>query len=261
MRDDAPLVLLLRSRDEGGDEDRYERALRERGFRATCRPVLRFAFAGDDDFGGDDAGAALRHPDRWAGLVLTSPRAAQALEEMLRWLPDQVAAWEAKPAFAVGPKTAAELRAGGLAPTGEESGDAEALGSVIAKNVRSNEEAAAERPLLFLCGNRRREALPNRLRAEEVPFEERVVYETHLRTGPWLTSDGSDEAFPEWAVFFSPSGVEAVQQSNEAGWAAVRTAALGSTTAAALREAGWPPAAVAQVPSPDALAEALAKGD
>ncbi|PSQ69934.1 MAG: hypothetical protein BRD29_00695 [Bacteroidetes bacterium QH_2_67_10] len=150
MRDDAPLVLLLRSRDEGGDEDRYERALRERGFRATCRPVLRFAFAGDDDFGGDDAAVALRHPDRWAGLVLTSPRAAQALEEMLRWLPDRVAAWEAKPAFAVGPKTAAELRAGGLAPTGEESGDAAALGSVIAKNVRSNEEAAAERPLLLV---------------------------------------------------------------------------------------------------------------
>lgn len=251
MHDDAPLVLLLRSRDEGGDEDRYERALRERDFRATCRPVLRFAFAGDDDFGGDDAGAALRHPDRWAGLVLTSPRAAQALEEMLRWLPDQVAAWEAKPAFAVGPKTAAELRAGGLAPTGEESGDAEALGSVIAKKVKT--DPAAERPLLFLCGNRRREALPNRLRAEEVPFEERVVYETHLRSGPWLTDA------PEWAVFFSPSGVEAVRQSGEAGWGAVRKAALGPTTAAALREAGWPPEAVAREPTPEALADALAK--
>jgi uroporphyrinogen-III synthase len=50
-----------------------------------------------------------------------------------------------------------------------------------------------------------------------------------------------------------------VQQSGEVGWASVRTAALGPTTAAALREAGWPPEAVAREPTPEALADALAK--
>ena len=47
--EEAPHVLLLRSPDAEG-EDRYVQALAERGFRAVCRPVLRFAFAGAPGF-------------------------------------------------------------------------------------------------------------------------------------------------------------------------------------------------------------------
>lgn len=249
--ENGPLVVLLRSPDAEG-EDRYVHALRERGFRATCRPVLRFTFAGDEDFAGRDLQVPLRHPDHYTGLVLTSPRAARALREALRTLPDQEGAeWTAKPAFAVGPKTAGTLREGGMEPLGEESGNAAALGAVIAKEMKTRERATPERPLLFLCGNRRRETLPRVLREANVPFEECVVYETHLRAGPWL------EEAPAWAVFFSPSGMEAVQRSREAGWATVRKAAIGPTTAEALENAGWPPDAVARHPTPGALAEAL----
>lgn len=251
-----PRVVLLRSPDDSSDnaegEDRYERALRLRGFQATCRPVLRFAFAGDEGFGGGDVQARLRRPERYAGLVVTSPRAARALGDAFRVLPGQQPAWARRPVFAVGPKTAAALRQSGLEPRGEESGHAEALADVVVKALKGA-KGEATRPLLFLCGNRRREALPERLRAEGVPFEECVAYETHLRAGPWL--EGAEPA--GWAVFFSPSGVEAVRQSQEAGWAAVRKAALGPATARALRDAGWPPDAVAQAPSPEALAEAL----
>lgn len=248
---DAPQVVLLRSPDAEG-EDRYVQALAGGGFRAVCRPVLRFAFAGDPGFTGGDVAARLRRPERYAGLILTSPRAAQALGEALPGIaPGQQKAWQGKPVFAVGPKTAKVLRESGLEPSGEDTGDAAALAAHI---VETPEGADGARPLLFLCGNRRREALPDRLRAEGIAFEECVAYETHLREGPWL---GAGEG-PDWAVFFSPSGVEAVQSSQEPGWDAVRKAALGPTTAGALEEAGWPPEAVAEVPTPEALAEALA---
>ena len=245
----TPLVLLLRSPDEEG-EDRYVQALAERGFRAVCRPALRFTFTGDDDFMGGDVPARLQQPERYAGVIATSPRAGRALGEALRQWPERRAAWRAKPTFAVGPKTAAVLRAEELEPKGEESGTAAVLAAVITKTM-SQHKAASKRRLLFLCGNRRRDVLPARLRAAGIPFEECVAYETHLRGGPWL------EEVPNWAVFFSPSGVQAVQQSRERGWEAVRKAALGPTTAGVLRDAGWPPQAVAEVPTPQALAQAL----
>lgn len=252
--DDAPRVVLLRSPDRAG-EDRYVRALAERGFRATCRPVLRFAFAGDPGFAGGDVAARLRRPEQYAGLVCTSPRAARAVAAALGQQRDaRQSAWQEKPAFAVGPKTAKALRESGLSPTGEDAGDAAALAERI---VQAGDNASAH-PLLFLCGNRRREALPRRLRAEGVAFEECVAYETHPRTGgPWLGAVDGDA--PEWAVFFSPSGVEAVRRAQpRPGGETVRKAALGPTTAGALREVGWPPEAVAVSPTPAALAEAMA---
>ena len=248
--DQAPLVLLLRSPDDEG-EDRYVRAFRENGFRAVCRPVLRFAFQGDDDFSGDDVRRALRHPERYAGLIATSPRATQALQKTFQRAPEAAAAWRAKPAFAVGPKTAAGLRAGGLQPRGEESGSGAVLGSVIASGLKEKKIRMGERPLLFLCGNRRREALPEQLREQEIPFEECVAYQTHLRNGPWLKEK------PAWGVFFSPSGVEAVQGAQEEGWVHVYKAAIGPTTAQALEKAGWSADAVAQHPSPEALVQAV----
>ena len=247
---EAPLVLLLRSPDQGPG-DRYVRAFSREGFRAVCRPVLRFVLPGDEEYAGDDVRSALLKPEQYAGLVLTSPRAAHVVAEELDCLGGAAAAWKAKPAYAVGAKTATLLRQAGLRTVGEESGQAEALGAVIAKEENPQSEGQSGLPLLFLCGNRRRETLPLLLRRVGVPFEERIVYETHLRSGPWL------EDAPDWVAFFSPSGVQAVQQSREAGWAAIRKAAIGPTTADALRRAGWQPEAVAHEPSPAALAEAV----
>ena len=227
------------------------RAFSREGFRAVCRPVLRFALPGDEKYAGDDIRRALRQPEQYAGLVLTSPRAARVLAEEVGSLGEVGDAWKAKPTYAVGAKTATLLREVGLRTVGEESGRAEALGAVIAKQEKARREGPSRLPLLFLCGNRRRETLPLLLHREGVPFEERIVYETHLRSGPWL------EDAPDWVAFFSPSGVQAVQQSREAGWAAIRKAAIGPTTADALWRAGWQPEAVAREPSPAALAEAV----
>ena len=236
----SPLVYLFRTPTK---PDPYEAALTEAGFRCRSVPVLGFAFVGQEALR-----AALAHPDRYAGLVLTSPRAAEALAEGLSWLPSRTSAWVPKPAFAVGPRTSEALRGLGFRPRGEEAGGAEALADVLGQNV-----AELDGPLLFLCGDRRRETLPERLSRMGIAFEERVVYRTLIRTSPDLPGEA-----PDWIVFFSPSGVEAVSRtSTYLGRPSVRAAAIGPATAEALRRAGRVADVVARAPTPEALAEAL----
>ncbi len=208
-----------------------------------CVPVLRFDFLAEETLR-----ARLAHPSRYGGLVLTSPRAVEALEKALRWLPNQSAAWEMKPAYAVGPRTGEALEALGFAPEGEESGGAEALAARIIR-----ERAGEETPLLFLSGNRRRDALPDALQKSGVPFEEETVYETHTRAD----LNFSEMEAPAWLAFFSPSGVEAVQKARGLSMDTVKKVAIGPTTAAALAQVGWRADAVAGAPAPEALAGAI----
>ena len=140
---------------------------------------------------------------------------------------------------------------GGAAPRtpagGEATGRAEDLADLIISE-------GIEDPLLFLCGDRRRDELPDRLSEAGVPVEERVVYHT-IPDASALTDVPS--SVPDWVVFFSPSGVEAANSVEAFPWNRVRVAAIGPTTADALREAGSAPAAVATTPTPEALVTAL----
>lgn len=210
------------------------------GLRSVSVPVLRFVFINQAMLV-----AALREPDAFGGLICTSPRSGAALAQV--WAKDatQQAAWSQKPVFVVGPRTAAAVRDLGLTPIGANAGVAGTLAETICQQTFSA-------PLLFLSGNRRRDALPDQLMAAGTPFQELCVYETHLRTDLAL---GTLPAL-DWLAFFSPSGVEAVQQSGfEATF--VYKAAIGPTTAQAIEAAGWTVDALAQEPAPEALAAAI----
>lgn len=230
-------VLLLRSPD--GPDDPYVAALADAGFEARCEPVLRFAFPNQEALHERLADGA------YTGLIATSPRVGRALHPLFRDHSDLRAAWRQRPAYAVGPKTASWLRRLGLSVRGEEAGDAKALANRIIADAPTGR-------LLFLSGNRRRNALPDRLRAADVPFDEQVVYETHTRSAIDLPAPGPDT----WLVFFSPSGLEATRRAG-ADLCDYRVAAIGPTTAGALRDAGVPVAATADEPAPAPLTAAL----
>lgn len=235
---DAADVLLLRS---GDDPDPYVQAFAEWGRQAACVPVLSFAFPYTDELI-----THLQRRDRYRALVATSPRAGVALRRALRRRDGVLTKWEGTPAYVVGPKTAKRLRSLGFDVRGEEAGSARALVNVIG-------ESGPEGPLLFLSGNRRRDTVPDGLRAAGIPFEEQVVYETQTRTDIRLPDADKDR----WIVFFSPSGVEAIQHSDAGSLAACRCAAIGPTTADALRSAGLSVEAVAGTPSPEGLVAAI----
>lgn len=233
-------VFLCRSGDES---DAYETALEEAGYRAISIPVLRFEMVNQKNLR-----EALEHPQSYDGLIFTSPRAVEAMAAAMPWLPTENVLWHMKPIFAVGPKTASELRQIGFEPTGEDSGTA----SMLFEHIAASRFA---QPLLFLCGSRRRPDLPDSLRDADIKFDELCVYETHLRTD--LKFDALPA--PEWVVFFSPSGVEAVLENGSLDLSSVRIAAIGETTADSLR--AFDVEAVARTPTPDSLVEAIAAAD
>lgn len=242
---ESPDVILLRSAD--APPDPYVAAFEHAGREAVCEPVLAFTFPRQ---------AALRdrltRRDHYAGLIATSPRVAAALDRVFTERSELAQTWHGAPAYAVGPKTAARVEALGLRSRGAEAGDAAALADRIVGDAPSA-------PLLFLCGNRRRDTLPTRLREGDVPFDELVVYETHPRDSLDLPSSTGST----WLAFFSPSGLEAVRQAEAVDPAEYRIAAIGPTTAGALEESGLSVEAVAAKPSPEGLVAAItgAEGD
>lgn len=233
-----PEVILLRS---ASDPDPYLRALADDGRRAECRPVLAFSFPADTALR-----EHLERTDHYSGLVASSPRAARAVRRVFDEAGALHAAWADRPVYVVGPKTASRFDDLGLEARGAETGDAAHLASFIADDAPGGR-------LLFLSGSRRRDTLPDGLRAADVAFDELVVYETHLRSD----LDLPPPSRRRWLVFFSPSGVEAVQRAEAGPLSGYSCAAIGPTTAEALRDAGVGRVAVAQTPSPDGLVRAL----
>lgn len=233
-----PDVLLLRSAD---DPDPYVQAFSNAEIRADCLPVLTFDFPNAEALH-----ARLRRSDRYGGLIATSPRVGRALRHVFEEDGSLQAQWEERTAYAVGPKTAESLRALSFDVQGEETGTATELAEYIA-------DSDPPAPLLFLCGNRRRDDLPEGLRAAGVAFEELVVYETRAREDLSLPPPAEGR----WLVFFSPSGLEAVRRAKRGPLSAYRCAAIGPTTAASLKEAGLEPEAVAASPTPEGVLEAI----
>lgn len=231
----APDVILLRSAD---DPDPYVHAFADAGLEAVCQPVLSFEFPRQDRLRDH-----LQQADRYAALVATSPRVGRALAGVFEEYPSLETKWQGRPAYVVGPKTAHSLNSVGLEPRGAETGSADALANRIGADAPSA-------PLLFLAGNRRRDTLPNRLRRDDIAFDEVIVYETHTR---------SDLQLPpaSWLVFFSPSGLEAIEHSAAVDLQEYRIAAIGPTTASSLREQGAIVEAVADTPSPEGLVSAV----
>jgi len=234
----APLVALLRTPDRPVDP--YEAALEAAGFRPVSIPILDFEPAGEEALA-----EVLRRPEGYEGVILTSPRAASRLVEALQQHGLDAAMWLKKTVWTVGPATAATVAAAGFDLRGEESGEAGRLAERIVAHP-------ATRPWLFLCGDRRRDTLPEALHQARTPFEELIVYQTRERAPDWSPCPS-----PDWVVFFSPLGVEAAMPASETEWKTAQTAAIGPTSAAALRSAGRPAAAVAESPTPAALVEAI----
>lgn len=232
------VVWLLRSRDE---PDPYEDALSEKGLLARSIAVLAFERVNESALR-----SALERPKSYDGLIFTSPRAVEAFADAMSWLPSENVVWHAKPIFAVGPRTADELRNVGFAPIGEESGS----GGTLANHIL---QRRFEKSLLFLCGDRRRDELLDRLHEGRVSVDELCVYETK----PMSRLDLTDYPTPDWIVFFSPSGVEAMQSVTGVDTADVRIVAIGPTTASALRQDGYQVDAVATEPSPTGVTSAI----
>jgi uroporphyrinogen-III synthase len=108
-------------------------------------------------------------------------------------------------------------------------------------------------PVLFPCGNTRREELPRRLEREGVRVDEVVCYESRLA--------GESEARAAVAgatllIVASPSVAQLLIDACPPG-SRPDLIAVGPTTASAARDGRWEPAAVASHPAQDAVIAAV----
>jgi len=213
----------------------YRKALERIGIEAHFASVLDFEYTSEPQL------RALLARDPTPTLIVTSPRAAEAIGRLALRAPVH-----AGDAYAVGEETANRLRALGFKVSGDQSGNAEALASHIVTAQPSG-------PLAFLCGDRRRDTLPNMLNAAGVDFDELTVYRTLLLDPPFADA----QARFDWIAVFSPSGLEAAQVDLAFPWGG-RLAAIGRTTADAIAAVGLKADAMAESPSPESLAIAIA---
>lgn len=232
---DRPFVFLV-ARDDAED-DRLAAGLEANGFSVLRVPLLE-TVAGSD---------AARLPSVLASLpegtaiAWTSRRAGEALAKAA--FPRHHAALVSVPLFALGDSSAEPVAKGGIAvatPQGFGPHGARALADLIATRVAVD----GIRRVLFLAGNRSLPDFPEGLAARGFPMERLEVYETHyLRPEVDELLVALGERRLACAVFFSPSGAEALEAllAPDALKAlhAIPVAAKGPTTAAALRARGF----------------------
>ena len=234
----APTIILFRRPQK---EDPFEKVFVRAGWNVESIPVLAFEYQNQDKLE-----AALNKPDDYAGIIVTSPRAGDLLGSVFQASDPVCKSWQSKPVICIGKRTAESIIACKHVPHISDRADSSAVAEKVVV-------FAEKRPWIFICGNLRRDELPEALSQADVAFEELVVYKTLPATSLNLTQFDR----PQWVVFFSPSGVKAVSRHWPDNWQHTQSAAIGNTTANAMAEMGWSVGAIAERPEPQALLEAI----
>ena len=222
-------VAIVKS---AGRADVFAEAVRELG----CTPVLVSPFRVEErEDANDDLGKALTSRVAW--FVVTSPHASVDAIEMFCMEPFRVAA--------VGQGTASALQSRGFEVEIVGEGGAEALGrQIVAAGL------TAGGVVVHACGEDARPELRRVIEGAGGLYVPVIVYR--------MVRDpvGERAAHGEFAaiVVGSPNLAHRAAELFPARPPAV---AIGRTTAAALRDLGWPPAAVAAKPTAQDVAAAL----
>ncbi|XP_041938063.1 uroporphyrinogen-III synthase [Alosa sapidissima] len=255
-------ILLLKEPREGGNgPDPYIKELSAFGHKATLIPVLSFKFVSLDTLS-----EKVFQPEKYGGLIFTSPRAVEAVKmcldannKKMEW-ENLRNKWNAKAIYVVGKATASLVEELGLSPVGEDTGTADVLSRLILER-----EDPSIMPLFFPCGSIKREVLPTALRENRIPLETCTVYQTaqHPDLEKNLTNYFTQQGVPASVAFFSPSGVkfclETVRRLAGPQLSQIKFAAIGPTTADALSAEGLPVSGSAEKPTAQHLAAAIAQ--
>ncbi|KAG7390035.1 hypothetical protein PHYPSEUDO_008997 [Phytophthora pseudosyringae] len=255
-------VLLLKAADE-----KYKTALEQRPQSGSSRRALQAHFTDVLTFEYLNAELlldVLTHLERYSGILVTSPRSAIAVDNAVNgldgeWKRQVLEKLRAKPVFSVGAATSRELLPLGVVCRGDDAGSADMLSEYLHQDGVLPADCK-EKPMMFLCGDKRRDVLPDSFRARGLPLEELVVYQTCAVQNVELPAECK---VPDWVVFFSPSGLKVVKDLP-LPWQSIHKATIGKTTAAALHEHAvateqsfWEADVTAPKPKPDSLAGAI----
>lgn len=237
-------VVLFKSFSE-----EYSRAFSDHGYESVFVEPLRFEMVNSQQLN-----AQLLQRD-YDGLVLTSPRAVEALARC--WDTNKLAIWNTKRVYTIGEASCKKIKLQlGLSALGMTAGNSENLAKII---IDENSEISN---ILFPCGNLHLETLPTMLQANGMNVDTLTVYETkeneHLRAE--LMDLNSREESPCCMVFFSPSGCEYIHrqlQTFNNRLYHLPHFAIGITTAHKIENLGMEVAGVATHPKADSVVESV----
>lgn len=211
-------------------------------------PLMNFAPPGD----WTPLDSALDRWDSFGAVAFSSPRAAAAVVDRMAGRRTRLQGQNIPVVWAGGQATAAALGdALGRVRTPSEA-DAETLGAAESL-ARAMLDAPVRGPVLFPCGDRRRDELPERLRSHGIAVDEVVCYRSVLASE---SAAHAAAARGTLLVVASPTVADLLVRACPPG-ARPDLLAVGPTTAASARASGWSPAAVASKPSAEALAAAV----
>ncbi|XP_037318863.2 uroporphyrinogen-III synthase [Pungitius pungitius] len=256
------VLLLKEPRDVESGPDPYIKDLATHGHKATLIPVLSFKFVSLNTLSDK-----LFQPEKYGGLVFTSPRAVEAVKMCLEaeerreeWNSSIKEKWNSSSIYVVGKATAALVGNLGLKALGEDTGTADVLSRLIIEREDTN-----ILPLFFPCGSIKREVLPTALKSNGVPLETLTVYQTaeHPDLEKNLKNYFTEQGAPASVAFFSPSGVkfclEVVRRLSGDRLTQIKFAAIGPTTRDAMAAEGLRVCCTAEKPTAEHLAAAIAK--
>ncbi|XP_031555733.1 uroporphyrinogen-III synthase-like [Actinia tenebrosa] len=257
----AVCVVLLRA-PSASEKDKYHRELMSKGYVPYSIPVLSFEFENLDRLA-----ETLHQPQSHGGMIITSPRSVEAIELSIskyipkeKWLEVLQKQWQDLHLFAIGDATSTAMKNKlGLQSCGYQSGSAEKLVPIIKQVI-----TAGNQPLLFPCGNLRRETIPQEMKNAGIKLTSVEVYKTipNPEIQSALQEHIKTKGLPDVIVFFSPSGLEFTIDFIKdimGDLSTIKLVAIGNTTSQALHNKGLSVAGVAEKPNPESLCQCIQK--
>jgi uroporphyrinogen-III synthase len=245
------IVVTRAQRQSGGLRERLE----QQGAEVLLLPTIEIV--PPDSY--EPLDGALRLPEQFHWLVLTSANAVRVIGERLGALGLLAKSLAQLRCAAVGPSTAEALRSIGLAvEVIPERYVGEALAATLADRVRGQR-------VLLVRANAARDVVPDALSAAGATLTVVDAYRTVVPADAVVRARVifGDEPLPDAVVFTSGSTVMLLLDVlHEAGLAfppQVACVSIGPVTSAALREARLPIAAEAEMASLDGLVDACVR--
>lgn len=244
-------VVILKS--EGESTDSYNDILKENKFEPIFVPTLEFRYKDLDKLR-----EKLQSPEKYAGLLFTSPRSVDAVTEALNGqkLHSQ---WEALHNYCVGEVTHNLVSSFlYIACKGKQSGNANNLADFIRDDMSETDD---KRPFLFPCGNLRHDTMQLKLAGGGYSVDAVEVYETgaHSELEDNLKNALANDNV-EYLAFFSPSGVTycmQLLQKNDMNLNSKKLIAIGPSTRKCMETNELKVYKTAEKPSVEYLVKAL----
>ncbi|XP_017885369.1 uroporphyrinogen-III synthase [Ceratina calcarata] len=250
-------VILCRGTSEKSDsQESYVNAFKIAGYSCECLPTLCFEFVNTSQMR-----TCLLTPSSYHGLILTSRRAAEAIELASKEDDSILRPWKTLPVYCVGPATESFVKTQlGLENClGKETGNAKELAELLVASV-----AKDTAPLLYPCSEIGRETIEKALSDNDIGVHRIVVYKTLPNECLEHELLKFMDDVPKIFVFFSPSTVEHVVnllRKKCYDLNKVKAVAIGPVTSQALRDAGLKIFATAGKPEPTSLIKAISDSE